>query len=115
MRYDDILNYITESQERDIKRVLRDALISLKTSGLEKISVDQVLADFKRKGMEIDKEELNNLLQGDPMIQDISGDQITFRADAGKTPLDAKINTQQNQDQMLSNMAKQATSKRMKD
>lgn len=77
----DLKKYIAESYQGEIKRQVRDALISLKIQGEDKLSTVQVLKDFAARGIEISIGELISLLQDDPMIQDISREEIVFSKD----------------------------------
>ena len=74
----DLKKYIAEGYQDEIKRQVRDALISLKIQGEDKLSTLQVLKDFSARGIKISIAELINLLQDDPMIQDINREEIVF-------------------------------------
>ena len=77
----DLQKYLKESYQGDIKRQLRDALVSLKIQGQDKLSTLAVLKDFASRGMEISITELIDLLQDDPMIQDVNREEIVFKKD----------------------------------
>jgi hypothetical protein len=81
MKYADIILHLKENYEEDLKRVLRDALISLKTNGVQQIKTQQIVTDFSNRGINISTPELLNLLQNDPLIQDANQDVVTFTQD----------------------------------
>lgn len=91
MRYADIVLHLKENYEEDLKRVLRDALVSLKTQGVKKINTQQILNDFTSQGINISVTELLHLLQGDPLIQDANQEQVTFSQDVP----DLEVNNQE--------------------
>lgn len=81
MRYSDIILHLKETYEDDLKRVLRDALISLKTNGVQQVNTQQILNDFSTRGINISVTELLHLLQGDPLIKDANKDTVVFSQD----------------------------------
>ena len=116
MRYSDIVLMLSESYENDLKRVLRDALVVLKTSGVKEVNTQQILDDFDARGMKIDSAELINLLQNDPLIQNANDETITFTQD---NPDDGDENSHPIENQLqdidtVGDMAKKALGKRLK-
>lgn len=112
----DLQKYITESYQDDIKRQLRDALISLKIQGEDRLSTVQVLKDFAQRGIKISVTELIDLLQDDPMIQDINREEIVFAKDI-PDPVhnpEKEQETDEEKRNSVKRMAKKAISRRFK-
>jgi hypothetical protein len=117
MKYADILNVLHEAYESDLKRILRDALTSLKIQGVKEVDPKKILTDFQNQGIEISITELLGLLQNDPIVQDANRYKIIFSQDdpAEEDHNDAGTPDAQANQQTVSQMAKSALNKSMKD
>lgn len=112
----DLKKFLKESYQGEIKRQLRDALMSLKINGDERLSTLAVLKDFASRGLKISVTELIDLLQDDPMIQDVNREEIVFKKDIPDpvTNAEKKEVTDEEKKNTVKKLARRAISKKYK-
>lgn len=112
MKISDLQRYIKENYSDDTERVVRAALMSLKSHGIETIQMSQVAKEFAARGIVISIPELLNMIQNDPMIANANKDTITFATDMPNIKPKSDVNQEKHDAGTISSMAKQALRKR---
>lgn len=116
MRYYELLS--EDSQYlADMNAFIVDHLVALQAQGVPEVSMIQVLAGLRRRGYEIDKESLMDMLNPDEVgaVDQIVGDTI-YLAGEGEAP-DRSIGQKQTdkEGEKIKKMAQKTIDKDMKD
>ncbi len=106
---------LVENYTDDLNRVVKDALVSLKINGVDKIKTDQVIKDFESKGITIGVPELIDMLGNDPLVKNINMDQIEFSKEIPDLPTSNQSPSIQPEIDVVGDLSKKALKKRLKD
>ena len=105
---------IEQTYIQDIKKSIKDSLVALKIQGQEKVETNQVLKDFKDRGLAISYKELINYIGDDPMIKNINRKYITFDQPSDDIEVSSK-NKVDDEKLKVQKLAKKQIDKNMQD
>lgn len=87
---------------------IKDALVFLKMTGSKKVPTSLVFNEFKKMGIEVSLEELQELFpEGNDLLKSVNQDYIEFNFDYGTPNVNPKTD-----DETVSDLASKAAAKR---
>ena len=86
MKIRELINLL-EDVESDLTANVRDALMFLKIAGNEKVPTDTVFNEFKKRGLDISLEQLQQMFpQGNDFLKNITSSYVEFNTNQAEAP-----------------------------